>query len=95
MMFKTSLIFLTFGLGVAFATSAISAQKIPVSAAIAQCKKQNGWYQGDGGLAASGQSHNETHFRTCVFVKSGKYPPAERKSGLTISGSARIGIVVN
>ncbi len=61
-MLRTSLVFLTFGLGVSFATTAISAQKIPVTAAIAQCKKQNDWYQGDGGISTSGRSHNKMHF---------------------------------
>ena len=91
-----SLTFLALGLGVSFATASLAAQKIPVSAAIAQCKEQAKWDQSevmDGGSDASANARGKSHFRSCVFAKSGQYPLAERKSGITISGSARIGVV--
>ncbi|WGI23138.1 hypothetical protein [Amylibacter sp. IMCC11727] len=96
-MIKKSLTFLALGLGVSFATAPLAAQKIPVSAAIAQCKDQARWDQNevmDGGTDPIQHARGKSHFRSCVFAKSGKYPPTERKSGITISGSARIGIVV-
>lgn len=58
--------------------------RIPLSAAVAQCAALDGPSR----IAAA-------HYRDCVIAKSGKAPPEKKRSpGITISGSARLGIVV-
>ena len=77
--FAIAALFLSVGLG------AEAAQRIPLSAAMAQCKGLNGVTE----IA-------KQQYRACVVAKSGKAPPAEKpKSGISVSGSARIGIVVS
>ena len=59
------------------------AQKIPLAAAMAQCKSLNG-----------PSTVAKANYDACVRAKSGKSPAEARpKGGITISGSARIGIV--
>lgn len=92
----TSLKLLTLAVGVCFATASVSAQRIPLSAALAQCKMQGTLYQGntmDGGTDSSISPRDSQRYRACVYSKSGQYPPKTRKSGITISGSARFGVV--
>lgn len=91
-----SLTVLTVALGVALAGAAHAAQRIPLSAAVAQCKMQGGFFQGDimdGGSYKAANPRDEQRYRACVHSKSGQYPPKTRKSGITISGTARIGVV--
>ena len=93
---KTSLTLLTVAVGVAMAGTSFAAQRIPLSAAMAQCKSHVGLKQSsimDGGADSTSSSRGEQLFRACVYSKSGKYPSTERKSGITISGSARFGVV--
>lgn len=66
-------------------TPAYSSQKISLPAAIAQCKSLDG-----------ASKIAQENYRTCVRAKSGKdLPPQESETGIKITGSARIGIVVN
>ena len=70
----------------ALALPAYAETKIPLSAAMAQCRPL------DGPSAVA-----KAHYRECVLARSGKMPQApegKTKGGITISGSARIGIVV-
>lgn len=75
-----------------------AAQKIPLSAAMAQCDKQSARYSeqlDDKGAHTPTQYKIETRYRSCVYAKSGRYPPkTTHQSGVRISGSATIGIVV-
>lgn len=77
----------------------LAAQKIPLSAAMAQCDKQKASYSetlGDGGADTPTEYKLDTRYRSCVFAKSGSYPPKKKaRSGVRISGSATIGIVVD
>jgi hypothetical protein len=76
---------------------AIANQRIPLSAAIAQCDKQSAVYANtlaDRYANTPTQYKVDTRYRSCVFAKSGRYPPeTTRKNGLRLSGSASIGIV--
>lgn len=78
-MFKTLIVALLLP-----AAAMAAGPRIPVTAAMAQCKAL------DGPSAVA-----KAHYGDCVQAKSGQRPPAPaRKSGITISGSARIGVVV-
>lgn len=95
---KPSLTLLTVAAGMVMAGTSFAAQRIPLSAAVAQCKTHVGLDQGnvmDGGAESTSSPRGEQLFRACVYSKSGQYPSTERKSGITISGSARIGVVVS
>ena len=94
----TSLTALTVGLSVALVGMAHAAQRIPLSAALAQCKTQGNFYKSnvmDGDSRVSANPRDDQRFRACVYSKSGQYPPKVRKSGIKISGTARIGIIVS
>lgn len=98
MAMKTSLTVLTVAFGLSTVSAAEAAQRIPLSAAEAQCKTQVAFDQSDimgGGSAKNPSPRNAQRYRACVFAKSGQYPAETKKSGITISGSARIGIVVS
>ena len=83
---------------VVLAGPVMAAQKIPMSAAIAQCETRSLRYAraiSDGGANTPSDQKIEDHFRSCVYAKSGQYPPRKPlKPGLRLSGSAAIGIVV-
>ncbi|MEM6618221.1 MAG: hypothetical protein AAF631_02845 [Pseudomonadota bacterium] len=74
----------TIAAALAFAAPAVASNgQMPVSAAMAQCSAL------DGPTAVA-----QANFADCVRAKSGKTPPRQAgKPGITISGSARIGIV--
>ena len=87
-------------IGALFAgTSAQAGQKIPLSAAMAQCDQRSVLYSRtivDGAANTLGQQALRDHYRTCVYAKSGRYPPqTARPKGLRLSGSAAIGIVIS
>jgi hypothetical protein len=97
-MMKHSLTLLTLAVGTCLATASVAAQRIRLSAALAQCKTQGGFYQGnimDGGTDSSISPRASQRCRACVYSKSGQYLPQTHKGGITISGSACIGIVVS
>ncbi|MEM7441303.1 MAG: hypothetical protein AAF393_17050 [Pseudomonadota bacterium] len=77
--FATALLFL-------IATPDVEAgQRIPISAAMAQCKVLDG-----------PTTLAQEQYRACVVAKSGRRPPEEKpEPGVRITGSARIGIVVS
>ena len=77
---------------------ALGGQKIPMAAAMAQCEDRSLRYArmiDDGGAHTPSTQKIEDRFRSCVYAKSGKYPPRKRApNGIRLSGSAAIGIVV-
>lgn len=81
-----------------FAQSADARQRIPLTAAMAQCDTQSLRYSrqiADGAANTPSQDKLNRHYRTCVYAKSGQYPPsAKTPAGIRLSGSASIGIVV-
>ncbi len=98
MAMTTSLTVLTIAFGLCAVSVAHAAQRIPLSAALAQCKTRVALDQSDsirGGATEENPSHrDEQRYRACVYAKSGYYPAKTKKNGVTISGTARIGIVV-
>lgn len=85
-------------LALGFAPTAQASQRIPLTAAIAQCDTQSVRYSrqiADGGANTPSQVKLNRHYRTCVYAKSGQYPPSVKTpTGIRLSGSASIGIVV-
>lgn len=85
-------------LALGFAQAANASQRIPLTAAIAQCDTQSLRYSrqiADGAANTPSQDKLNRHYRTCVYAKSGQYPPsAKTPAGIRLSGSASIGIVV-
>lgn len=85
-------------LSLGVASVAESRQRIPLSAAIAQCDTQSMRYNrqiADGGANTPSVEKLNRHYRTCVYAKSGQYPPKPKVApGLRLSGTARLGIVV-
>ncbi|GGA28790.1 hypothetical protein [Neptunicoccus cionae] len=85
-------------LSLGLASMAESRQRIPLSAAIAQCDTQSLRYSrkiADGGANTPSREKLNRQYRTCVYAKSGHYPPQPKVApGLRISGTARLGIVV-
>ena len=85
-------------MGASVVASGCSAgQKIPLSAAEAQCGKQAGKYantiEGRFGEQPDDYKIND-RYRSCVHAKSGQYPTNKvSKKGLSISGSGSIGAV--
>jgi hypothetical protein len=97
-MIKTSLTFLIAGLSVFAATSSEAGQRIPLSAAMAQCDKQSVLLDSDimdGGGVQAANSRKAQQYRSCVYAKSGRYPQVSKRNGISISGTARFGIVVS
>nr|WP_323777005.1 hypothetical protein [Amylibacter sp.] len=81
-----------------FAEGANARQRIPLSAAMAQCDTQSLRYSrqlADGAANTPSQYKLNRHYRTCVYAKSGQYPPSVKTpTGIRLSGSASVGIVV-
>lgn len=75
-----------------------SRQRIPLSAAIAQCDTQSLRYSrqiADGNANTPSREKLNRQYRTCVYAKSGQYPPQPKVApGLRITGTATLGIVV-
>ena len=95
-MIKTYLTCLALVTAVSAATVVQGSQRIPVSAAMAQCQEQKKWDSSvvmDGAADATRSDRSSQRYRACVYGKSGQYPTTKRTSGISISGSARFGIV--
>ncbi|MCP5086795.1 MAG: hypothetical protein GY952_08345 [Rhodobacteraceae bacterium] len=79
------------------AATAEAGAKIPLSAAMAQCQKTSDSYtETIRGQSATNPEQEivDRRYRACVFAKSGAYPPSKKKKkGVSISGSASIGLV--
>ncbi|MCP5088584.1 MAG: hypothetical protein GY952_17480 [Rhodobacteraceae bacterium] len=88
---------LLLALAVSVSGGAGAGVKIPLSAAIAQCGLASGTYSDTirgNGAEPPEQELVDRRFRSCVYAKSGSYPPKKpTKKGLSISGSAHIGLV--
>ncbi len=81
----------------AVAGGAGAAGKITMLAAQAQCEKLTRLLSesitGQGGNPPT-QDKIDDQYRSCIYAKSSRYPAQQtRKNKLTISGSARIGLV--
>ena len=76
-----------------------AAPKIPVSVAALQCEKLAKQYSRSLSSPTADVPTPEQvnlQYRSCVYAKSGQYPPRKKtEPGIRISGSAAIGVVVS
>ena len=93
---QSFLISLAVAFGITSLGTPAATQNTPFPTVIAQCKahfqldQRNLMYRGEGSMP---YPLGRQLFHACVQKKSGNYSPAERKSSVTISGTAYFGVV--